>query len=253
VVIDKRKSVLITGANSGIGLECARQYAQNGYLVYACHLPHAPIDTLNELSKQYQTITTYSLDITDEDKIKKLALALDDKPIDILINNAGIFGVPEQLGDITADCLINTFTVNTVGALLVCKHLINNVLTSDDKTIVCMSTHIASMENIHHIPQEFIDSYGYSASKAAMNMVMAILSTEFAAQDLKVLLIAPGKVHTPMGDTIQPDKSKMYTVVFELDFIDAQTSVQQMRHLIEGVSQNTQKVFLSYDGKTINW
>lgn len=253
MVINKQKSVLITGANSGIGLECTRQYAQNGYLVHACHMPHTPIDRLNELSKQYQTITTYALDITDEDTIKKLALTLDDKPIDILINNAGIFGVPEQLRDITAESLIKTFTVNTVGTLLVCKHLIKNVLRSDDKTIVCMSTHIASIENIHHIPKEFIDSYGYSASKAAMNMVMAILSTEFAAQELKVLLIAPGKVHTPMGDAIQPDKSNMYTVVFGLDFIDAQTSVQQIRHLIEGVSHNTQNVFLSYDGKNISW
>ena len=245
--------MLISGASSGIGLELTRQYAHNGFLVYACYEPHSNTDDLNQLCKKYQTISTFSLNITDESTIKTVAATLRDKPIDILINNAGIFGKPEHLADVTSECMVNDYRVNTMGTLCMCKYFMNNMLMSELKTIVCLSTHIASIQNIGLMPKEFIDSYGYSASKAAMNMAMAILSTEYKTEELKVLLIAPGKVHTPMGDAIQNDKSDMYTNIFGLDFIDVQTSVAKMRALIEQASDKTEKLFYSYNGTCLNW
>src|ERR1700735_1246818 len=84
-------TVMITGANSGIGLEFARQYAALGWTVIVTHRRAEPPKSLTDLAAKYNKVRIESLDVTNLDQAQKLAAKLADVPIDVLINNAGIY------------------------------------------------------------------------------------------------------------------------------------------------------------------
>ncbi len=232
-------NVFITGTNSGIGLEFVKQYAPDSYKLFATYYPHGPLEELQSLAYRHNNIVLLPLDVTDENQLSILANQLKTEPIDILINNAGIFGRDQELATITKEMMINVFTVNAVGPLLVTKYFLNNVIKSNLKTIVSISSRMGSISYILKEHASIEDAYAYRASKAALNSIMASIAIDTYDQNVKVLLLHPGHVRTAMGG---PHAE-----------IDTTTSVLGMKKVIINAPRSLEQLFYRYDGTLMHW
>ena len=164
------ETTLITGANRGIGLEFSRQFAENGWCVLACSRNLERSDELNKLATEYpEQITLYTLDVTDHGQIKKLSQTLANKPIDLLINNAGVF--PDindrNFGHTDYDAWAYAFLVNTMAPLKMAEAFITQITQSHRKTIVTITSKMGSVADNGRG-----GSYIYRSSKSAVNMVV---------------------------------------------------------------------------------
>jgi len=193
-------TVLITGANRGIGLEYARQFAEKGYQVIGTARDPSDAKELSAVASRVE-----QLDVTDGASVSALATRLGDVPIDILVNNAGIF----DRRDVTVDkvdfaMMEQTFAVNTAGPLRVTQALLPNLRGGKRRTIVNMSSHLGSIEKSNG------RWYAYRASKAALNQINKILSVELAPEGFTCVVLHPGWVRTDLGGanaTYSPQES----------------------------------------------
>lgn len=222
-------TILVTGANRGIGLEFVRQYAADGMRVIACCRKPAEAKELGALD-----VRVMELDVGDAQSAAKLAQALGGEAIDILINNAGVFG-PEKQGasDRDYDGFSHTFRINSIGPLIVSQALKDNLLAGHDKKLVVLTSRMGS------IAEHGGDSLAYRASKAAVNSIMRGLAHDWAGDGILVAILHPGWVKTDMGGagaTITP-----------------QQSVFGLRTRIAELSARTSGRYLDYQGKEIAW
>src|SRR3990167_8181443 len=125
-------TILITGANRGLGLEMARQYSADGWQVIACCRDPAQADALHQLKNNIKIL---QLDVSDVHSIKELSRHIGNQPIDILLNNAGVLPEDHAFGTIDAELLIDTFKVNTVAPFILAEVLLKNIAASDLKII----------------------------------------------------------------------------------------------------------------------
>lgn len=222
-------TVLITGANRGLGLEFARQYKRDHAEVIACCRNPENAATLKELG-----VTVMPLDISSRDSIQRLATALDAKPIDILINNAGVYGPDQQSAD---DCdfegVLETFRINALAPLMLSTALKANLLAGKEKKLAFLTSKMGSIS----------DSSGgflaYRASKAALNMIADSISKEWRRDGIAVALLHPGWVQTDMGGTSAPTKPE--------------DSVKGLRARIAELSLKTSGCFVDFQGREIAW
>ncbi len=228
------ETILITGANRGLGLEFVRQYASLGAKILACCRVPAEANELQALQKQYPSIHIFPLDVSNMDQIQALAKQIDE-PIDILINNAGRLEKDETLGNLLTDSFMQTFMVNAVAPLKITEAFSKHVAKSKRKLIVCVSSTMGSIgENTSG------GYYSYRTSKAALNMGMKSAAIDLEPQQIKILLLHPGWVKTRMGG--------------EQASIDAVESITGMRQVIETYQPGPGEVkFYRYDGQTIGW
>ena len=137
-------SVMITGANRGLGLEWARQYAAAGWRVFAsCRRPEEA-DDLKVLAGGHPRVSVHRLDVTDSEQLRTLQLDLEDARIDVLLNNAGVY-LDKFMGDVGGidyEVWLRTFAVNTLGAVRVSEAFIGQVARSEKKLVVAISSHI---------------------------------------------------------------------------------------------------------------
>lgn len=230
-------SVLITGSNRGLGLEWARQYAREGWRVYATCRHPADSGELNQLASEFSCVTVHELDVTLPEQIRALADELGDAPIDVLINNAGVYHEhwgKDKLGRIIYDDWQDTLNVNTLGAMRVSEALIDNVAHSEKKLVVAITSHMGSITEISG-PND----YAYRSSKAALNAAMKGLSYELKDLGTGVLLLHPGWVRTRMGGDSAP--------------LSTHESVTGMRQIIERFKTADSGHFYRYDGTLIPW
>lgn len=226
-------TVLITGANRGVGLEFVKQYCADGWRVIACCRNPDKALELQKLQKQFSTLSIHPLEVTDEQQIQALTQELKNTPIDLLINNAGVFGDSHiKFGQNTVETLQNVFTINAIAPLKISEAFVENVAKSQLKKIVTISSVMGSISE-----KAYGGAYAYSASKAAVNMLMRIAAIELEPRGIKVLLLDPGWVKTAMGG---PDAR-----------ISTETSVTGMRQVIAQFTETS--TFLSYDGTCIAW
>lgn len=184
------KTALITGANRGIGLELTRQLKKNGYYVIGCC---RKVEQAQELALLADEIL--ELDVTQDAHIAQLKKTLANKPIDLLINNAGISGESGvTLGHIDRNNFLNVLNVNCVSALLISDALLSNVQASMDKSILIISSQMGSIAD-----NTTGKSYAYRSSKAALNCAMRSFALDTSSLDIKIMLIHPGWVQTDMG------------------------------------------------------
>lgn len=229
-------SVLITGANRGLGLEWARQYAEAGWQVLAtCRRPEEA-DELKALAGRHPRLTMHRLDVTDSEQLRTLQLDLEEARIDVLLNNAGVYldKFMGALGGIDYEVWQRSFAVNTLGAVRVSEAFIEQVARSEQKRVVTISSHMGSIAEIADP-----GSYAYRSSKAALNAAMKGLSHAFAQRGIGVLLLHPGWVKTRMGGpgaTLTPEQS-----------------VRGMRALVAHFSPAMNGRFFRHDGSEIPW
>jgi NAD(P)-dependent dehydrogenase (short-subunit alcohol dehydrogenase family) len=228
-VAEPTQTVLITGANRGIGLEYARQFAAKGYRVIGTARNPAEAGELAEVADRVE-----ALDVADGDSVAALARRLDGLPIDILINNAGIF----DRSDTTIDAvdfarLEQTFAVNTFGPLRVTQALMPNLRAGGLKRIVSMSSQLGSIE------RSTGQWYAYRSSKAALNQINRTLAAELGEAGFVCVVLHPGWVRTDMGGenaTHSPEHS-----------------VRALIALIEGFSAEDNGQFYDFQGASIPW
>jgi NAD(P)-dependent dehydrogenase (short-subunit alcohol dehydrogenase family) len=187
-------TILITGANRGIGLELARQFASRGDSVIAgARRPKKATALAAPANGHPGRIEIIALDVTDAASIEAAARDLAPRAIDVLVNNAGVIGPERQTTlDMDFDGFARTLAVNTVAPLRVTQAFLPNVRAAKGK-IVGISTRLAIFAD----PAS--SQIAYRASKAAMNRVFQGLALDLSSEGIPVLLLTPGWVRTDMG------------------------------------------------------
>src|SRR5260370_17753731 len=138
-------SIMITSAKRGLGLTFARQYAADGWRIFAaCRNPDAAND-LYELTRT-RSVTVFPMDVTDLSSVRHAAAGLNDESIDVLLNSAGIIGKPGQrTGHIDYESWEQVLNVNALGPLRVTNAFVEHVARSDRKLIATTTTRLAPL------------------------------------------------------------------------------------------------------------
>ena len=225
-------TVLITGANRGLGLEFVRQYAIDNYEVIACSRKINKKDDLHKLQVKFKNISIYKLDVSNFSSIDQFAKSLKS-PIDILINNAGVYP-DSSIDHINYDTWLEAFKINTLAAFKMTKAFLPHLKKSHLKKVASLTSKMGSIDD-----NSGGSEYLYRSSKTALNMVMKSLSIDLKPYDLALITLHPGWVRTDMGG---PN-----------GLIDADESVTGMKRQIDKLSMKTSGQFIAYDGKKIPW
>lgn len=229
------KSVLITGANRGIGLKFVEHYCQANWQVYATYREEH--QDLLSLTTQYDNLTLLRLDVADTESIAKLRHSMTGISLNLLINNAGVYG-PGGIG--FGDLEDNTeqwqqvLNVNAIGPQLITEALIKNLQFGAPSKIAFVSSKMGSMTD-----NTSGGSYIYRSSKAALNAVVKSLAVDLAPMDINVVSLHPGWVKTAMGG--------------DNALIDTDTSVAGMVKVIENLDGDNSGGFFAYDGTAVPW
>lgn len=230
-------TVLITGANRGIGLEFARQYAADGWQVVACCRQPQQAEALNRLADQYKDqFSIHRLDVRELAEIDQLSHKLQDLPIDILINNAGVYPHAQngEFGRISYDDWMEAFRVNTFAPLKMVEALIEQIACSQLKIVATITSKMGSI-----VDNQRGGSYIYRSSKAAVNMVVKSLAIDLQPRGIIAVLLHPGWVQTDMGGRGA--------------LISTKQSVTGMKSILGRVTHSDTGKFIAYDGQHIPW
>jgi NAD(P)-dependent dehydrogenase (short-subunit alcohol dehydrogenase family) len=229
-------TALITGANRGLGFEFARQYAADGWRVFAtCRRPESATELKRLTQDSRESVTVLALDVTDAATIAGAAGKLNDVSIDLLINNAGIGGPSGQsTGNVDYAAWAEVFEVNTMGPLRVTEAFSEHLARSRRKLVVTITSGMGSLAD-----NASGGSIVYRSSKAAVNMVMRSAALDLAPRRISCMLINPGWVRTDMGG---PGAR-----------LTPQQSVTAMRRLIETFGPAHSGKFYNYDGREYPW
>lgn len=223
-------TVLITGANRGIGLELTRSFAGDGWRVHACCRHPERAEALRTTDG---TVAVHRLDVTDGAMVAALARELDGEPIDILFNNAGVYGPRSGFGETDYETWEPVFSVNVFAPLRLAECFAAHVARSERKLILNMSSIMGS------IAEASGGSYIYRASKAALNMITKGLSADLARRGITVVAFHPGWVQTDMGGRQAP--------------VSVRDSVRGLRQVIGGLTAKDTGGFFAYDGRKLPW
>jgi NAD(P)-dependent dehydrogenase (short-subunit alcohol dehydrogenase family) len=224
-------TVLVTGANRGIGLEFVRQFAKEGTRVLACCRNPEGAHELQDLAAADSRITVHRLDVADGKSIEALALELRHEAIDVLINNAGIIGT--RSGPVDYGLWEETFRVNTIGPFHMAQALRQNLEQGQARKIVTITSGMGSTSSNSG------GYYAYRSSKAAVNNVMSGLAADWSRDRFIIVVVSPGWVATDMGGRGAP--------------LSAARSVSDMRRLIAGLGRTDSGRFLDHKGHELPW
>ncbi len=227
-------TVLITGTNRGIGLEFARQYLGRGDTVLAaCRDPSAAAG-LKALDGP-GGLHPLELDLGDDGSMAALARRLDGRAIDVLINNAGVYGPRSAaLGGLEGEPWRDVMRVNCIAPLLLTQMLLENLRAGGDRKLVFITSKMGSIAD-----NSGGGSYIYRSAKAALNAAVKSLAIDLAGEGFRAAVVHPGWVRTDMGG---PN-----------GLIDAAASVSGMIGVIDRLDREGSGGFFNYDGKPIPW
>ncbi|NLH82834.1 MAG: SDR family oxidoreductase [Phyllobacteriaceae bacterium] len=228
-------TVLVTGANRGIGLALVSAYADRGDTVIATvRNPDRLHDLATVIESRPDRIEVHRLEVTDAGSIAALAERLAGRPIDVLINNAGTIGPDHQsTADMDYDGWLTTFRINTLAPLAVARALLPNLRLSDRGKILTISSGMGSMSTTNS------DHVAYRASKAAVNKEMQCLATDLAEEGIAVAVCHPGWVRTEMGG--------------ENADISPEVSATGIQHVVDRLALTRTPVFHVWDGGVLPW
>ncbi len=223
-------TVLISGANRGIGLEFARQYAAEGATVVAgARDPGAATEL-----KAIDGVAVHPLDVSDDGSVAAFRQAVGERPIDILIANAGVYGGRRQvLGELDFDDWMHVFAVNSLGPVRLAQAFLPNLKAGRDRKLVAITSQLGSTA------QHGGDMFVYRASKAALNNAWAGLAAALKADGVVCLPLHPGWVQTDMGGKNAAITSKQ--------------SVDGLRAVIARAGAEQSGHVFAYDGAPLPW
>ncbi len=250
-------TVLITGANSGIGLEFAKEYAAKGWEVIATHRRTRTPESLADLAARYRTVRIERLDVTNVEQARALAKKLADVPIDVLIDNAGVYNdrskckpddescpgdwSVESFGHLKYSLLDTIMAVNIKGPLVVAEAFYPNVKASRQRKIVAISSSNGTLTG-EKSPRP--GALFYRMSKAALNREMQIVAASTRKDGVTVIMLNPGPTLTEHQEYLKGRYSGMLTTAF---------TVSHMIATIDKATLADTGRFLRYDGATEPW
>lgn len=228
-------TVLVTGANRGIGLEFVRQYAADNAEVIACCRNPGSAKALQALATMSGgRVRVMKLDVASAADIAALKIALAGQPIDIVINNAGVSGPGRQSSDdIDLEGWLETFRVNTVAPVAVSQALHANLKAGHEKKLAAITSGLGSTANNGG------QRYAYRSSKAALNNAMRGLSRDWAGDGITVGIFHPGWVSTDMGGSSAP--------------VTPQASVRGLRERIAELEPANSGAYRDFEGEELAW
>ncbi|MBL8644472.1 MAG: SDR family oxidoreductase [Rhodospirillaceae bacterium] len=233
-------TVLVTGANRGIGLEFVKQYAAKGYKVIATARRPDEAKDLHELAKANKSIVIEKLDVSDLASIDALAAKYKGQPVDILVNNAGITGFPDKqrFGSIDYESFDDVMNTNVRGPLKMSEAFTDNLAASKQKKIVVVTSSEGSIAGVTSNRQPF-----YRSSKAAVNMVFKNIAYPLKDKGIAVALINPGPVDT---DMMASARGRMPLRTTEL-------AVRELSAITEKLTLEQTATYFNFDGTTLPW
>jgi NAD(P)-dependent dehydrogenase (short-subunit alcohol dehydrogenase family) len=245
-------TVLITGANSGLGLEFVKQYAAKGWTVIATHRRDGVPESLAPILAAHRNVRVERMDVASIDEVRALAAKLEGTPIDVLINNAGIYSdraacgdeacrgedSTQSFGNLDYELFDTIMAVNVRGPLLVSEAFVEHVRASRQKKIVSISSTNGSIT----FTLGGSGAIGYRASKAALNRAMQLVAVHEKDQGVTVLLLHPGAVLT----------ERQAHLTFP-GMIEMEPSVSGMIAQIDRATIADTGRFIQYDGATAPW
>lgn len=237
-------TVLITGANRGIGLEFTRQYTDDGWTVIACCRDlnsDATADLHDIAAKSDGRVYLEKMDMLDHHSIDTVAAKYRGKPIDILINNAGVIGpIPildhidkQHFGTIDYDVWDTVIRTNTFAPIKTAEAFVENVAASKQKKIITLSSTVGSFQ------ESLIPAFCYCTSKTAVTKAVQLLAEVLRDRSIVATAFCPGHVKTRMGATG--------------GIVEIPESVSGMRGLIAGLTMDDTGTFRRYNGDTVAW
>src|SRR5262245_13707894 len=202
----RAESVLITGANQGIGLEFAKEYAARGWTVIATHRRATTPEELAKLAAKYPKVRVERMDVTDAAQIEALGAKLKGMPIDVLLNNAGLVrtdpldkpggNADQKFGTLDYKLLDDFIHTNVAGPLKIAETFVGNVKASQQKKIIAISSAAGSVSVPPFMPNgsPVPDHYWYRITKAGLNSSMRLLAAQFKNDGVTVVMFHPGGV-----------------------------------------------------------
>jgi NAD(P)-dependent dehydrogenase (short-subunit alcohol dehydrogenase family) len=233
------ETIVITGANRGLGLAFTQHYLERGDTVFATARQPETAEDLNALHAQYpKQLFLLALDIRHDDSIAEFAkqVAQHTQAIDLLINNAGVNGLPNTRGllTVTRQALNEMMDNNAVSPVIVTQALLGLLKNSLRPRVVMISSQMGSLDYVKSGM-----NYGYTMSKAAMNMASRVLSAELSAQGVISITTHPGWVRTDMGGSSGE--------------LSPQESASSLMRVFDGLTSADSGKFYRWNGTTHNW
>jgi NAD(P)-dependent dehydrogenase (short-subunit alcohol dehydrogenase family) len=234
-------TVLITGANRGLGLEFVRQYAAAGWDIVATARQPESARELRHIASDHSNVSLRELNIANDESVQDFADELDGKPIDVLLHNSGIYPREGQtIGQIDYHGWQNAIETNLFGPIRLTEALLENVAASERKQIAAISTSMASLRGVQGGSVGMAGtSYQYRTSKTALNMAFSILAKELEPRAISVVMIDPGWVKTDMGGSHAQ--------------LTPEQSITGIRQVLAGDPKEISGKFIGYDGVVRPW
>ena len=225
-----QSTVLITGANRGIGFEFAKQYADKGYRVIATCRDPASADDLNAFAKAHSNVIVERLDLIDLEGIDALADKYSGQPIDVLVNNAALMRGPDEgqtFGTIDYEWFDQWFHTNTRGPLKVSEAFWPNLVASDNGIVASLTTG----QGRHGIP--VLGFAYYKSSKAAIDNLFLDVARKGKKDGIRVITISPGRVNTsnePPSSRMVPIKDSISGMIKVFEQFTLEQNGRSFRH-----------------------
>lgn len=234
------KTVLITGSNRGLGLEFAKQYSALGWNVIATTRNPADAGELNKLAAAKKNVAVEAMDVTKHATVDALAAKYKGKPIDVLINNAGITGdfrdmKSQSFGSLNHPLALDFINTNCLGALKVTEAFYENVKASQTKKIVAITSQAGSFGLKFPGPP---GAYWYKISKAALDAAMFNVAMDAKKDGVVVTMLSPGQVRVEkIADVKIPG------------MIEMNESIGGMIPIIEKLTMDDTGTIIRYNGE----
>lgn len=232
-------TILITGANRGLGLGLARAYLADGFRVITASRRSSP----ELLALRNDRLAVFELDLTDDKALRELAGELSGTDIDILVNNAGMMARPQGMedekgvqgfGHFDRELWHELFDINLFTPMRLAELFVEHVARTPRGRIVTINSTLGSMAM-----NEYGGLYAYRASKAGVGAITKSMSIDLAERGVIAVSLHPGWVQTRVGGPDAP--------------LAVEESVAGMKQVIDGLQAKDSGRFLAHDGSQVPW
>ncbi|MBP7902404.1 MAG: SDR family NAD(P)-dependent oxidoreductase [Spirochaetes bacterium] len=233
------KSILITGADKGLGLSLAEHFSDNGYYVFAAHF-QVVSDNLLKLSKKNCSVKLIHMDVSSDESVAAAAAEFakvnSENKLDVLLNNAGVHFEESYaaLENVNFDIALKTHNINTLGPLRTVKSFLPFIKNGEKKLILNISSEAGSLSDCWREKE-----FDYCMSKAALNMQSILLQNYLKKDRIKLIAVHPGWMRTDMGG-MKAD-------------ISSKESAEAIYSIAEKDFALNDPIFMDYKGKIIHW